>query len=57
MAEFDCVAAISRQPQLEHLVLPLRQADMLRTPEFQHPVQCLYRDANLIRASSINAGA
>jgi len=57
VVEFDCVAAISRQPQLEHLVLPLREADMLRTPEFQHPVQCLYRDANLIRASSINAGA
>jgi hypothetical protein len=34
---------------------PLWEADILRTPEFQHPVQCIHRDANLGRPTWICA--
>ena len=38
MLRADCVAQISGWPEPGRLVFPLREADVLRTPEFQHPV-------------------
>jgi len=38
-----------------YLVLLLREADVLRTPEFQHPVQCAGGNGDLGRATPIGA--
>ena len=53
----DCVAWISEWLQPDHLVLPLREADVLRTPEFQHPVQCVHGNGNLGCSTPISAGS
>ncbi len=53
----DCVARISGLPQPGHLVFPLREADVLRTPEFQHPVQCVHGNGDLGRSTPIGAGS
>jgi hypothetical protein len=52
----DYVAGISRQLQPDHLVFPLWEADVLRTPKFEHPVQCIHRDADLGRLTPVCAG-
>lgn len=47
----------SKPPQLGHVALLSRKADMLRTSEFQHQVQYIHRDANLGRLTPICAGS
>jgi len=37
--------------------LLLCEADVLRTPEFEHSVQCVHGDGDLGRATSIGAGS
>ena len=54
-ARHDCVARISAWPQPGLLVLLSREADVLRTPEFQHPVQCFHGNGNVGRSTPIGA--
>jgi hypothetical protein len=54
---YDCGAGISERLQPGHLVFPLREADVLRTPEFQHPVQCVHGNSNLGCSTPISAGS
>ena len=49
----DCVAQISDRPQPGHLALLLREADILRTSELEHPVLCVNSNCDLGRSTPV----
>ena len=51
----DCVARVSERPQFGHLASSLREADVLRTPGFEHPVQGIDGNLDLGRSTLIGA--
>ena len=51
----NCVARISKRPQFGLIALSLWEADILKTPEFQHPIQCIEGSRDLGRSTLIDA--
>ncbi len=51
----DCVARVSRRAQFGYLVSLLPETDVLRTHEFEHPVQRIHGNRDLGRSTLIDA--
>ena len=54
-ARQDCVARVSGRPQFGHLASLLWEADVLRTPEVEHPTQNIDGGLDLGRSTLIGA--